>query len=274
MINSKWIILRASVPGKNHVENNIPCQDHHAIVFLDESTGIACLADGAGSCSNAHIGSELAVSFAIEQFLSLYNDYPVKDILLNSWPELATESVFVVYERLKAYSISEEIEFHSLSSTLIVLLFSPNFLLCCHIGDGRAGYLNDTGVWQSCMTPFKGDQVGQTVFLTSLDVFKHDDIINTNAITGSIKAFTLLTDGGERSSWLVYQYDEEKGIYYDPNIPFPGFYDKITQSVLEAKRKGVSDESLNEDWKKFLATGTEMIENETDDKTMILGVLN
>lgn len=276
MQNSKWVFARASVIGNSHISENIPCQDAND-VFQDPKFKICVVSDGAGSCSNSNIGSTFAVTSSIFHFKNLIqkkkwfikNNAPSKD----KWHKEAKRTLKLVKEDLFNFSINEGHEFKSLSCTLIVLIILEDNILITHIGDGRAGYCNFDNEWFALIVPFKGELANQTVFLTS-DIWNSDVIdtyIESSCICEPVKAICLLTDGCEKAAFECYLYDKETGKYYDPNRPFPSFFNKnidLLPKLIQTGRK----EDINPLWEKFLSDGNDTLRIEPDDKTLILGV--
>lgn len=68
-----WSYLYASVQGKGHIEENIPCQDY-CNVFQHTSYSICVVSDGAGSCEKSDIGSMNATSSANHHFSKLLEE--------------------------------------------------------------------------------------------------------------------------------------------------------------------------------------------------------
>jgi hypothetical protein len=83
----------------------------------------------------------------------------------------------------------------------------------------------------------------------------------------------LLSDGCEKSAFECYLYDKEKGKYYDPNRPYPKFLDPNINAIKLLAKQNKTQEEMNLLWLSFLEGGNPQLKNETDDKTMILGVL-
>jgi len=282
MINNKinssnWLILGTSVEGKSHIIDNIPCQDAHAFTQLNENWGIAVVSDGAGSYENSHLGSGFVVETSLTEFENVLNEnnWHVNNILPTNedWNLIAIKTLKNIKEKLYDFSVMENLEFKSLSCTVIVLIYSPIGLLVTHIGDGRAGYKDENDNWFSIITPFSGHQVGTTVFITTNIWNDVSYYIESNVINSKIKAFTLLTDGCELSCWECYQKSEIDDNYFYPNKPFPNFFNPNVNALLKMYNSKLNYSILNAKWENFIKTGNEKLLNETDDKTMILGVL-
>jgi hypothetical protein len=276
--NSNWAIAAASVIGNSHIREKVPCQDFCYYKKINPDYGIAIVSDGAGSCKNSHFGSRHIAHLAVDFFENILNEK--KWIENKTFPDLeewhctAKKVLKEIKENLEIYAKFKNFDFKSLSCTIIAVIYSPNGILVTHIGDGRAGYLNNKGSWNSMITPYHGEEANQTVFITS-DIWNENDIdkfIESNVIIDEISAFCILSDGCEKASFECNLLDDENGIYFDPNKPFPGFFNPTTQKVLNLYKSGLNEIKISELWEDFLYNGNEKFIKETDDKTMIIGV--
>lgn len=276
---NNWTVAYASVIGNMHVQMNLPCQDSSAYEALNENWGIAVVCDGAGSATHSHLGSETTAVLALRYFKELVttqgwhkaDEFPSETI----WKGSAIVALRKVREGLGKVAEAENVKINALGSTIIVVVHSPNGLLITHIGDGRAGYSNGTE-WKSCIEPFQGAEANETVFITS-DIWGEDEIhqyARTHIIKDKIVAFTLLSDGCEKSSFEVNIFDSRKNKFFDLNKPFPKFFEPNVKGLKMLQKEGKTQEEINKLWSGFLTNGTAQFKTETDDKTMILGVLN
>jgi len=273
-----WNYLYASVQGKGHIEDNIPCQDSCS-VFQHIGYTICVVSDGAGSCENSHIGSEKVTQFANIHFAGLVEEKKwnkgKKKISPEEWQEASQGTLKAIRDDLEKISI-QGYDFKSLSCTLIVVIQMKNKLLVTHIGDGRAGYCNSNDEWASMMTPYKGKYSNETVFITS-DIWYNklnlNKYIKSTVVEETIKAFCLLTDGCENASFECYKLDEETQVPEDINKPFKDFFhENVNIHIPNLVNSQKSQEELNHIWKSFLTDGNDTLKSENDDKTMILAV--
>jgi len=274
--NFDWVVASASVIGNGHITEDIPCQDA-SLVRHEEGYGIAIVCDGAGSCEFSHKGAKQVCYSAYEHFKQLAEEqaWATQQNLpqLTNWKELALETVFKVKTELVDYSDKENIDFKSLSCTFMCTLFFPFGLLMVQIGDGRGGYLSN-GEWKSLFKPFQGEFANETVFITSKiwDEPLVDKYISYNVIDSPIEAFCLLSDGCEKASFQINLFDEENEKYFDPNLPYPKFFNPNVDALKKLHNSGKTQIEINELWAEFLINGNPKFKTETDDKTMILGV--
>ena len=272
-----WQLAHASLKGRGHEKENIPCQDSHYVAMFNNEWGIAVVADGAGSRKNSHVGSSFVSRRAYERFSSLLqttgwgerNEIPSE----SEWRGHSIIILKEVRDDLEKHAAEIGLEFYSLGCTIIVVIFSPYGILATHIGDGRAGFRNNQGEWKPLIVPFKGEEVGQTVFITS-DIWEKADIyIESRSIADAVSCFALMTDGCERAAFRCYDKRDDIEQYYDPNEPYPAFFDPNVKVLRMMWEDDLPQEKVNEHWANFLVEGVPALKNESDDKTMILGVL-
>lgn len=185
-----------------------------------------------------------------------------------------------IYEQLETLKeeMKKPLEPRDFNATIILLVISPQGMMAAHIGDGRMGYLSKDGVWNSLMTPHKGDEASSTVFIPNnwnrqLDVpaFTMSDVYlpDTCVVKELPKAFVLMSDGCESFSWSCKCYDDTRNFYYDRNLPYEKFLNPLIDQLggIEDKEARVA-EMID-----IINVGTNGGKRELDDRTMLLGVL-
>lgn len=279
----EWIVVGASVTGNGHLANDISCQDSHKYEYLGDGWGIAIVSDGAGSAVQSERGSKLVSIRGMELFKKLI-DYKrwKKDKNIPSDDEWR-ESAYLVLKQLRddmeALSKKLNIPVKSLSATAIVLIHTPEAILVTHVGDGRAGYKNEQGEWLPLITPHKGEEANQTIFLPSefwdIPFFKMSGVYAPESIVIRQKpfGFVLMSDGCEATSWQYYTKDVNSERYYDPNVPHAGFFKPLDATLQSFRTDNVNLAERSQKWWNFIHSGTPSFIKETDDKTMILGVI-
>ena len=279
----EWIIIGASVQGNGHISMDVPCQDNHAYEYLGEGWGIAITSDGAGSAKLSHLGSAAIVSRAMVHFKELIEKEDwIKNQTLPTeieWMKKSFKILKKVRDELELLSNKKSCDIKDLSATIIVVIHSPMGLLVVHIGDGRAGYRSLDGEWHSMITPHKGEEANQTIFIPSnfwnIQFYEMSGVMvpESKIIKEQITAFTLMSDGCENTSWLCNQFNESTGKYYDPNVPHKKFFDSLLETLQSFRKNNVPLNEREEKWFEFIKEGNKSFVKETDDKTMILGAL-
>lgn len=283
--HDKWLVVGASVTGMSHLRTNPPvtCQDSHVVLEIEDGWGVAVVCDGAGTAGNSHLGSAFVVRTTAEMFKERVKEHKwhKRDSLCSSniefpsqetWQQIAQKVFVDAAGKLQRYSEDIEVSFETLACTVISVIYSPVGILIAHIGDGRAAYCDAQGQWRAMMTPFKGEEASQTVFITDPIWNNLNSYMETRVIKENISAFALMSDGCENHSFEVNikKPDEEK--YYDPNTPYAGFFNPPVNNIQEAYKSKISDTAIREKWSMFIEAGNSGLKNETDDKTMIIGV--
>lgn len=283
--DSSWSVAAASVIGKSHISSNIPCQDAHVYTMIDKDWGVAITCDGAGSAKNSHIGSAL-VSTSVRDYLVqlLKNEKKLqskKMMTASEWEQIAQKLYEHALQQLHSCATKNQYDINSLACTMIVMVFGPQGIYVTHVGDGRAAYCDQYGEWKSCITPHKGNEANETVFLTSASWKSNSTLImsgvnvpESRVITEKPIGIALMSDGCEAHSFECSKMDPITNKWTDPNTPFKKFFEPAANNLRAMHKANVGEQVMNEAWEKFLSEGTDGFRNEPDDKTMILGVLN
>jgi hypothetical protein len=282
--SSKWIVVGESVIGKSHISGNLPCQDANFFKVFKKNWGIAIVCDGAGSAEKSDRGAEFCAIQALPRYFEdLINreqwiekeELPLPE----EWQQKATHEFKNALGALSIVANENKIELSKLACTVIVVIFSPLGLLIAHIGDGRAGYCDKENGWQSMMIPHKGEEANQTIFLTSNSWYKDSELKMSGVYVPECRviktvptAFVLMSDGCEQHSFECSLIDSNTGSWSDPNKPYSKFFDPLV-STLHNMATSSKTVNIQESWSNFLKNGTEGLINESDDKTMILGIL-
>lgn len=276
--DSGWV-LGGSLLGRSHSINNSPCQDYHLYEDLGDGWNVFIVSDGAGSAKESHRGSKMSCSFMLKAIRKLVQKMPWKErqILPNNlewyieFSNLCRGIKSLMEEQIE--SLDEPVSIKDFNATMMVLVVSPMGMLVGHIGDGRMGYEDSNGNWQSLITPHKGEEANSTVFLMN----KWDKpripspkmsgkyIPETSVEPSCPTRIVLMTDGCENFSWECVAYDEEKEQYVDRNHPFEDFLNPL----FEQLDKMEGDEQYNL-FLSFLNSNSEACISEQDDRTMLI----
>jgi len=275
----EWIVACASVAGRGHILHELPCQDSFSYQKINENWSVAVVCDGAGSAKYSHIGSDFVArntAHCLTEIIVRKNWNPENIPNEEEWRDEAIKALQIVVQRLISFAREQKYEIQDLSSTVLASLFSPFAILTIHIGDGRATFSSKVDDWQPLIMPFRGNEANETVFINS-GIWTAEGVekyIRTNIKKGQIRALALCSDGCEKGSFEVNVFDENLQKFVDLNRPYVKFFEPNVQSLRKLKSENKSTEEINQLWYNFLYEGTKAFKNETDDKTMILAVLN
>lgn len=274
----RWVVTQASLRGKSHIQSGAPCQDALGHITLSNGWGLAVVCDGAGSYKHAGDGAAFASNRALELFSGMVQNYrwDADNVLPRSktWRTLSRKALKQIHLDLQLYAQTRELPNEQLSCTIIVVIYCSKGILTTHVGDGRAAYRN-AHRWEPIMTPFEGRQASSTVFLT-MNIWSSslmDRFVESRRIKGPVYGFTLMSDGCEFAAYRCRMTDRTNSKVLKLNNPEKAFLDPNMRALLKMFAKGMSQEQINERWKQFLDIGNEVLQRETDDKTMIFGVL-
>jgi len=279
---AEWVIVGASVKGNGHIQSNMPCQDNHQFETIGDGWGIAIVSDGAGSAAHSDLGSKIVATRGIVHFKNLIEKEEWKknqklptDI---EWLQKSYSVLKDIKNDIVSVAQKNNIDAKELSATCLVVIYSPLGLLVVHVGDGRMGYKSIQDEWKAMMTPHKGDEANQTIFLVS-DFWNIPNFVMSGVMVPEsivvrepVKAFALMSDGCEHTAWQCTAQNTETGRYYDRNIPFAGFFDPLEETLLTFNQENVPVEERQAKWAKFIEAGTNGFVKEQDDKTMIYAV--
>lgn len=273
-----WTVVGTSIIGNSHISMGLPCQDNNKYVYLKNGWGIAITSDGAGSAQHSDVGSRIVVERGIHYFQSVIEQkqWAERNVLPTEaeWTSIAYTTLKAIRTDMEKFAATKHLELSSLSATIIVAIHTPLGFLTTHVGDGRAGYKDDTGEWKALITPHKGEEANQTIFITSdfwnLPYYVMSGVMvpESHVVHCRPVAFTLMSDGCEHTAWQCNMKNQNTGVFYDPNKPFERFFNPV---VADLSNGTMND--LKTRWARFITQGNGSFKNESDDKTMILGAL-
>lgn len=273
-----WVALGASVIGRSHLLTATPCQDAHHRAWLNDHWGLAIVCDGAGSAQAAECGSRLITSrlgpHCSRRLLAgrpWFRSGQLPDE--RAWRSMSVELVMRIRRRLIRFAHIHDLAPTALHSTLILLLYSRNGALLVHVGDGRAAVRDHVGEWSAAMRPFRGEEAGTTVFVTSPITRRIDEVIESRVIPGPLTGFALMSDGVENAAFLCSRMDAHSNRWSDPNLPHSPVLEPLWQQVAwnsdDPARLAHNDFRLA----RFLLNGNRALRTEQDDRTLVLGVM-
>lgn len=285
-------VLGFSMQGRSHLGEGVPCQDYHAFENLRDGWLLSVVSDGAGSAREAARGSKANCEMAMSMIKKLLKEKEWKE--KNYLPTdkewyIEIRNIFEIMQAVISEKASElagdykerhgvDLEARDFNATVLVLVVTPKGMMAAHIGDGRMGYLSGNGEWLPLITPHKGEEASATVFIPNnwnrqmcIPAFTLSDVYlpDTCVVCERPKAFVLMSDGCESFSWVCKEYDREKNYYFDRNSPFPKFFNPLIKFLNERKEAPGRMEEFIE----VIDTGTEGGRRESDDRTMLFGVL-
>lgn len=291
-IDDNSFIVGMSIQGRSHIGAGTACQDFHSFTTLAPGWYLAITSDGAGSARESARGSKAncesaskLVTHLVKERKWIETNYLPSDkewyIEIRNIFEIIQELIIrkVSTEPMDAKASGEPLKPRDFNATIILLLMTPKGMLTAHIGDGRMGYLSAADEWIPLMTPHKGDEASETVFIPNnwnrqmqVPIFTMSNVFlpDTKVIEERPKAFVLMSDGCENFTWQCTAYNKEEQKYYDPNLPFGGFLNPLIDEMNAIKECDKRVERLID----IINIGTSEARKEQDDRTLLLGVFN
>lgn len=248
----KWKIIRASVIGTSHLENDTECQDSCWADCVRTESGngylVTVVSDGAGSSLYGGVGSDITceiLASSITSSLEKKQDDSLTEENVIEW---------VKDVRRKIYTIAEEknLTARDYACTVLCSIITETIALFFQIGDG-AIVVSKSDVLGVVFWPDSGEYANSTYFITDKDAISN---LRVTVVKSNISEIALFSDGIQN---LALSYKEK--------IPFNPFFDPMF-NILR-KRKKTNCDDLDEQLKLFLSN-KEINSRTDDDKTLVL----
>ncbi|PHX83398.1 MAG: hypothetical protein CK537_06015 [Flavobacteriales bacterium] len=260
-----WAHLKASVKGYNKSE----LQDAHGF-HTSGATVLLVVCDGAGSKKHSKAGADHCAAALVSEFSKRLSG-GVR-LSAQNWKTEAHEAFLDVAKSLEVLSQTHALQLVDYGCTGIVVLATEDFVGCAHVGDGRAGFLDDKSCWQSILVPYKGAEANATVFMSMLNPGNAEQFIRTTCHQVRTRSVMALSDGPEGVCWHMSTKDRTGTKIEDPNVPSANFFTKIANQLVAATTSKVPQSDLDKLWSDFLTGGNEQLLKEPDDKTLLIAV--
>ncbi|MEB3884417.1 PP2C family serine/threonine-protein phosphatase [Lyngbya sp. CCY1209] len=245
----RWQLVSASVAGKSHEKQALPCQDAH-ICRATSDRLIVAIADGAGSASLADVGAQLAVKTAVELMadcLSASEGEP-------DWNAELLKVVGRTKEAIKAEAGDRDVPVRELATTLILGVATPSAIAVAQVGDGAAVVEDGQGNLIALTTPASGEYLNETTFLISPDALETAQV---NIWSGTPKYLAMFSDGLQMLALKMPQ-----------GTPHAPFFSPLFQFVETIADRAEAEEQLTA----FLRS-PRVAERTDDDLTLLLAAL-
>lgn len=259
-----WKVIACSETGTSHQKLSLPCQDYANFIKVSDfgkivNNGdiiIGAVSDGAGSCKHSDVGSQLAVTTALN-YLQKWPDF-LKDKNKDSCPEILKESANKVFQKTltkvqEAFNGEAENRKCSpkdLSCTLLVVVVTPNWLAAMQIGDGFIVIQQPESEYQLLFHPTKGEYANETTFVTASNAL---EMMQVEISFGAQEFICASTDGLERLAINIKDWQ--------PHAPFFEMFKKALKIRSEEEEKISTQEWLKSE---------EINKRTDDDKTLLL----
>lgn len=193
-----FIIQCESLQGSIHKNNDQTNQDAFA---FDSNSTIACLciADGASSRINSDLGARCVTKILCKNVLSLGD--LIFGMSVNEIKRLVIDSVI---ENLHLLAKQQDVNYYSLSSTLMLLVSNGIEYIICHLGDGTI-FAEKSNIINVLSFPQNGSQNNQAPLTTmnSAELYLRVKKGNCN----NVNALWAMTDGAISELFpVIYEF--------------------------------------------------------------------
>lgn len=175
------------IRGRGHIAEGVPCQDCTAY----RSRGgiqVLCLADGAGSAAQSHLGAQALVDEGCKLLTERFAEFMARD----DGAQVRLEVAQALLNRLEHTARRRSCDLKDLASTFLAVATSKDRFIVVHIGDGVIGYVKH-GALKVASAPDNEEIANQTTFVTSGSA-----VSSMRLLRGSLEdvsGFVLMSDG-------------------------------------------------------------------------------
>ena len=187
--------------GRDHIPQNIPCQDS-VFYRADQGVHVLVVSDGAGSKSLSHLGSQCIVETVatllpqrfIPFLLGLEKHGKTQAQILQDYQTIKDEVMQTLLKSLSLIAAQRNVDVDELAGTLLFVAFNQDYYISGHIGDGFiASYqLNDEKEMVRVVSEPEGE-ANETFFVTTKRAIDHLRI--QVGFMKDIRGFLLASDG-------------------------------------------------------------------------------
>ena len=183
-----WIYGGVSVTGFSHEEENIPCQDAHALTCNKNNTFVGVVCDGAGSALLSHFGSKVFAEAVVDALTNYPEDriFPeeayIRSVIISAISS-AQEKLLLEYPEVELTTGENKSrrpftirDFHS---TLVAAIANERGGAFIHVGDGVGTAFSSNNLMASVISKpenadyAKGGYANQTYFVTESNWEEH-----------------------------------------------------------------------------------------------------
>lgn len=179
------------IRGRGHELDGTPCQDRTQYLSCNGVQAI-CLADGAGSASQAELGAQAVVEEGCALLVERFSELLASTDADRTRIELLDRLLSKLDQLAGQHRLAPE----DLASTFLGVAVAGDHFLGAHIGDGVIGYLKE-GELRVVSGPDNSEFVNQTTFLTSQNAARSMRLFR-GSLDG-VGGFILMSDGAGES---------------------------------------------------------------------------
>ena len=191
-----------SLPGWDHINKGIVCQDAHRIVCMEDNVAIAAVADGVGSAKHSDVGSKLAVENAVLVCeMHIMAETPPDEIL-----DIIRAGYAAALYAIENEAALQERPPDQFDTTLTLAVLVDDTLYYGHSGDGGIIALTAEGLYTQ-VTKQQRDSDGRVYPLFFQDMWEF------GIYDKKVSSVLLATDGMYEPFFPVYIRNDPVSIY-------------------------------------------------------------
>ena len=200
--------FNTSLQGSSHVVAGIPCQDYSSTMYVSTIDGsqvvVSAVADGVGSCSNAHLGSKIALEGCmkkVKQLIAAAVNMSVEDMVL-----YLQEGFRAAIDAVRNAADEQQMPVITFDTTLSVVICEDGYMAFGHCGDGGIVVLYEDSSYEMVSHRHKGEEA------TSVFPLRYEEEWEFGSIAKPFASVALMTDG-VLDSFVAYE-DMGNMIYF------------------------------------------------------------
>lgn len=201
-----WKYAAASVIGTSHQKSpEGVCQDSHAVSYLEHASAlIGIVSDGAGSASQARVGSQLTCEIILRQAKTADPDNLLTASFARDTLEEIRRALFVEADK-------NCLEIRDFACTMLVAIIAYEKSSFWQVGDGAICIRqSDSDRFRCVYWPDKGDYANVTYFVTDVRAQEETQV---SIYEGTINEIAIFSDGIERLALDFAGRDAHDGFF-------------------------------------------------------------
>jgi len=188
-----WRVFAASVAGKSHVDQSLPCQDAFAHTMVGD-TLVAAVCDGAGSARYSQVGAAFFANSIVHALATrLRQGEELPELEPASFEQAIVGVIGRVRDALQEIALAAGAGLDDYATTVVGVVADPRGGSFFHIGDGiGVARARAADAEPDISLPHNGEYANETFFVTGSDWRRQ---LRTMAIQQDPSSVLLMSDG-------------------------------------------------------------------------------
>ncbi len=220
-----WIALGTSVAGTSHLARQIPCQDAHAGVLLDDGTLLLAVADGAGSARCSGEGASAAAVSAVASLANSLAKGAAKDA--DAWHIVLKAALAKAQQSIEDLADGADAAPSDFATTLLLAAVTPRHVASLQVGDGAIVIRSD-GLLHVLPSAPGGEYINETTFITSSGAMESASVFV--GVSTNVDGVAMFSDGVQFLA-IEYSTGTAHAPFFDPIFAFAREEDAIPNEL-------------------------------------------